>query len=136
MSGMSTVAELGAEKYVLLTTFGKDGRAVPTPLWAVPHADGLAVWTPVDSGKIKRIRRNGRVTLASCTFSGTPTGDSVEAVARIGDRADTDRVRRALSRKYGLTGWITVWGSRLRRGADGTVAIIVSPAGTTAEPTT
>jgi PPOX class probable F420-dependent enzyme len=125
---MSTLTGLGAAKYVLLTTFRKDGRAVPTPLWAVVDGDGLAVWTPVDSGKVKRIRRNSRVTVAPCTFGGTPTGETVEARARVGDRADTDRVRDALGRKYGLSGRLTVWGSKLRRGADGTVAIVISTA--------
>jgi len=126
---MSTLADLGAAKYVLLTTFRKDGRGVPTPIWAVPYDDGLAVWTPVDTGKLKRIRRDGRVTVAPCTFGGETTGETVEAQARIGDRADTDRVRKALRRKYGLTGWVTVFGSKLRRGADGTVAVLITPAG-------
>ncbi|WP_084965570.1 PPOX class F420-dependent oxidoreductase [Thermoactinospora rubra] len=125
---MTSFADLGAAKYVLLTTFRRDGRAVATPLWVVPDGDGLAVWTPVDSGKIKRVRRNGRVTVAPCDFHGNVTGQAVEGHARIGERADTDRVRRALGRKYGLTGRLTVWGSKLRRGADGTVAILISPA--------
>jgi len=125
---MSTLTDLGAAKYVLLTTFRKDGRAVPTPLWVVPHDDGLAVWTPVGSGKLKRIRRNSRVTVAPCTFRGMPTGETVEAKARIGNRAETDRVRKALGRKYGLSGRLTVWGSKLRRGADGTVAIMITAA--------
>ncbi|MGC9671057.1 PPOX class F420-dependent oxidoreductase [Planosporangium sp. 12N6] len=125
---MSDVAELGAAKYVSVTTFRKDGRPVPTPVWAVPDGDGIAVWTPVDSGKVKRIRRDGRVTVAPCDFRGNATGDPVEARARIGERVDTDRVRRALGRKYGLVGRLTVWGSKLRRGADGTVAVLISPA--------
>jgi PPOX class probable F420-dependent enzyme len=123
---MSELADLGAAKYVLLTTFRKDGRGVPTPIWVVPFDDGLAVWTPVESGKIKRIRRSGRVTLAPCTVGGQPTGDTVEAEARIGDGADTDRVRKALGRKYGMYGRITVWGSKLRRGAAGTVAVLIT----------
>ncbi len=50
---------LSAEKYILLTTFRKDGRAVPTPVWAVRDGEALAVWTRADSGKVKRIRHNG-----------------------------------------------------------------------------
>lgn len=47
---MSSLADLGAAKYVLLTTFRRDGRGVPTPVWVVPNGDGLAVWTLADSG--------------------------------------------------------------------------------------
>ena len=67
---MTTLGQLGAEKYVLLTTYRKDGRAVPTPLWVVPDGPGLAFWTPTGTGKLKRIRNNGRVTVQPCDFCG------------------------------------------------------------------
>jgi PPOX class probable F420-dependent enzyme len=125
---MPSLDRLGAEKYVLLTTFRKDGRAIPTALWVVPDGDGIAFWTPVDSGKVKRLRNSGRVTVAPCDLRGAPLGEPIEAQARIGDAGDTARVRRALARKYGLLGRLTVWGSKVRRGAAGTVAILVSAA--------
>ena len=120
---MATLGQLGSEKYVLLTTYRKDGRAVPTPLWVVPDGDGLMVWTPTGTGKVKRIRNNGRVTLQACDFRGNPSGEPVEAQARIGDRDDRRRVGAAIIRKYGLSGRLTLFGSRLRRGTDGTIAI-------------
>jgi PPOX class probable F420-dependent enzyme len=123
---MATLEQLGSEKYVLLTTFRKDGRAVPTPLWAVPHGDGLMVWTPTDTGKLKRIRNNGRVTVQACDFRGNPSGEPVEAQARIGDEADRAAVFDGIRHKYGLTGRLTLLGSRLRRGAKGTVAILLT----------
>lgn len=123
---MPSLEQLSSGKYVLLTTFRRDGRAVPTALWVVPDGSGLALWTVKDSGKVKRIRNNGRVTLAACDVRGTQKGEAVEAQARIGEPADRERVIASLRRKYGLIGWLTLFGSRLRRGADGTVAILVS----------
>jgi PPOX class probable F420-dependent enzyme len=122
---MATLEQLGTEKYVLLTTFRRDGRAVPTPLWVTPDDAGLGLWTVAGTGKLKRIRNNPRVTVAPCDFRGNPTGEAVEAQARIGDRADWQRVTDGLRRKYGLTGRLTLLGSRLRRGRDGTVAVLV-----------
>jgi PPOX class probable F420-dependent enzyme len=122
---MTALEQLGSEKYVLLTTFRRDGRPVPTPLWVVPDGTGVAFWTPVDAGKLKRIRNNGRVTVAACDARGNVRGEAIEAQARIGDPADRVRVVERLGRKYGLIGRLTLWGSRLRRGADGTVAILV-----------
>ena len=122
---MATLGQLGSEKYLLLTTYRKDGRAVSTPLWAVPDGDGLMFWTPTDTGKLKRIRNNGRVTVQACDFRGNPSGEPVEAQARIGDADDRRRVGAAIIRKYGLTGRLTLFGSRLRRGTHGTVAILV-----------
>ncbi|MEU8230383.1 PPOX class F420-dependent oxidoreductase [Actinoplanes sp. NPDC048967] len=123
---MATLEQLGAEKYVLLTTFRRDGRAVPTPLWVVPDGSGLAFWTPAGTGKVKRIRNSGRVTVAACDVRGNVRGGAIEAQARIGDAADLRRVAEGLKRKYGLMGRLTLLGSKLRRGADGTLAVLVS----------
>jgi PPOX class probable F420-dependent enzyme len=123
---MPSLEQLSSGKYVLLTTFRRDGRGVPTALWVVPDGSGLAVWTPKDAGKVKRIRNNDRVTLAACDLRGKQQGEPIEAHARIGEPADRVRVIASLRSKYGLTGWLTLLGSRLRRGADGTVAILVS----------
>jgi uncharacterized protein len=123
---MATLEQLGAEKYALLTTFRRDGRAVGTPLWVVPDGSGIAFWTPDNTGKVKRIRNSGRVTVAPCDVRGNVSGEAIEAQARIGDADDRSRVVGLLNRKYGLLGRMTTFGSRLRRGADGCVAILVS----------
>jgi len=123
---MATLEQLGAEKYVLLTTFRRDGRAVSTPLWVVPDGAGLAFWTPAGTGKVKRIRNSGRVTLAPCDVRGNIHGEAIEANARIGDSTDRRRIGEGLKRKYGLLGRLTLLGSKLRRGEDGTLAILVA----------
>jgi len=123
---MVTLEQLSSEKYLLLTTFRKDGRAVSTPLWVIPDGTGLAFWTPDGTGKVKRIRNNGRVTVQPCDVRGNPHGEVVEARARIGDSADRRRVGEGLKKKYGLLGWLTLFGSRIRRGTDGTLAVLVS----------
>ena len=116
---------LAAEKYILLTTFRKDGRAVPTPVWAVRDGDALAVWTRADSGKVKRIRRNGEVTVAPCDVRGRPHGAEVPAHATIYG-GDIGRIRDLLKHKYRLLGRLSLLGSRLRRGEGGTVGIRVT----------
>ncbi|MEU6072339.1 PPOX class F420-dependent oxidoreductase [Micromonospora sp. NPDC047074] len=123
---MTTLDRLTAEKYILLTTFRKDGRAVPTPVWAVRDGDALAVWSAADAGKVKRIRRSGDVTVAPCDVRGRPHGEAVAAHATLYDAADTRRVRELLKQKYRLLGRLTLLGSRLRRGEGGTIGIRVA----------
>ncbi|GLH96589.1 PPOX class F420-dependent oxidoreductase [Phytohabitans aurantiacus] len=124
---MNVLDRLAEEKYVLLTTFRKDGRAVATPVWFARDGDALAVWTVADSGKVKRIRRSGSVTVAPCDFRGNPHGEAVAARATLtGSVAADDHIRRAIARKYGLIGRISMLGSRIRRGRNGTVGIRIA----------
>lgn len=121
--------DIGDEKYVLLTTFTKDGRAKPTPIWVVPFDGGAAVWTAADTWKVKRIRNTPRVTLQGCDARGRNLhGPVVEGNATVLDAAGTDRVRSAIAAKYGIVGRLTLLGSRLRRGNQGTVGVSIGPA--------
>ena len=114
---------IGDAPYARVTTFRKDGRAVPTPVWVVTDGDAVSIWTAIGTGKVKRVRRNAAVLVAPCDFRGRVTGDEVSGTASILDSEGTERVRALLRLKYGLMGRLTLWGSKLRRGLNGTVAI-------------
>ncbi|SEQ50941.1 hypothetical protein SAMN05216188_103273 [Lentzea xinjiangensis] len=121
------ITALGEGKYLLLTTFRKDGTPVPTPVWVVAGpGDVLHAWSAKDTGKVKRIRRNGDVEIGACDVRGNPKGESVKARARLLDDDASDEVRSRIVKKYGLFGWITVFGSKLRRGRTGTVGIEIT----------
>jgi PPOX class probable F420-dependent enzyme len=122
----STLDSLGEAQYVLVTTYRKDGRSVPTALWVVRDGDALAIWTVSDSGKVKRIRRTSKVLVGPCDLRGRPTGDQVQGEAIILDAQGTQRVRSLLVKKYGIVGRITMWGSRIRRGTTGTIGIHIT----------
>ena len=123
---MTDLQALGAAPYVLVTTYRKDGRAVPTPVWVVRDGEHLAIWTERHAGKVKRIRRDRTVLVGTCDVRGRLTGEQVPGQASIMDAAGTERVRALLKRKYGLLGHLALWGSRLRRGANGTVGIRIA----------
>ncbi|ORW99436.1 PPOX class F420-dependent oxidoreductase [Mycolicibacillus trivialis] len=111
-----TFAEVSRADYILLTTFTKDGRPKPTPIWAAPDGDRLLVITRADAWKVKRIRNTARVTLAPCDVRGRPRGAAVEAVAAILDPAETGAVYDALGKRYGLMGRAFNFVSKLRGG--------------------
>ncbi|NLU84936.1 PPOX class F420-dependent oxidoreductase [Rhodococcus sp. HNM0569] len=125
-----TFGDIARAKYVLLTTFRKDGTPVPTPLWVAPDGDAAVVWTVTDSWKVKRIRRNPQVTVARCDARGRAKGEPVAARAEILDEPGSEQVRRLIVDKYGIFGWLTVKGSVLRRGRTGTVGIRIAEAPT------
>lgn len=124
----SALDRIGDGKYVLLTTYRKDGSPVPTPVWVVRYSnDALAVWTATATAKVKRIRRNRSVTVAPCTFRGRPLGEPVAGRAEILDGEDTQRVRELIKKKFWLTGPLTVNLSLRRRGPEGSVGIRITP---------
>ncbi|MFI8347965.1 PPOX class F420-dependent oxidoreductase [Streptomyces sp. NPDC085596] len=120
------VSRLGSGKYLLVTSYRKDGTPVATPVWVVPDGDALGVWTSADSYKVKRIRRRADVLVGPCDMRGRPTGVQHPATAEIADPTTTARYRTLIARKYGITGRLTLLGSKLRRGTEGTVGIKVT----------
>ncbi|MFF8837598.1 PPOX class F420-dependent oxidoreductase [Streptomyces sp. NPDC015130] len=117
------VERLAASRYVLLTTFRRDGRAVPTPVWVMRDGDCLAVWSAADAGKVKRIRNSGRVTVAPCDWRGTPKGKPVPGVAELPADHDTVHYLDLMKRKYGLVARVGLLGSRLKGSGQRTLGI-------------
>jgi uncharacterized protein len=125
---MATVADLEFGSYLLLTTHRKDGTPVPTPVWAVRDGVDILVWTVQDSGKVKRLRARSKVTIADCDVRGKVKGETVAGRGRLLDADGTEHTRDLLRKKYGIMGRLTLWGSLVRRGRDGTVAVRISAA--------
>jgi hypothetical protein len=118
---------LAAEKYVLLTTYRRTGAPVATPIWVAGDGGELVMWTERKSGKVKRIRRSGTVEVQACDMRGSRThGAVVPGKARILDDEGTERVRRAIARKYGILGRVTMFVSRLRGGRTRTVGLAIA----------
>ena len=124
----ATFDDVSKAQYVLLTTFTKDGRPKPTPIWIARDGDRAVVITEKNAWKVKRIRNTPRVTLAVCDMKGRVKGDPVEAVATVLDDSETDGVYRAITKRYGIVGRVFSIFSKLRGGAGRTVGLEIRPA--------
>ncbi|MEU5276876.1 PPOX class F420-dependent oxidoreductase [Streptomyces asoensis] len=120
------IDRLASGKYLLITSYRKNGTGVATPVWVVRDGDTLGAWSAADAWKVKRIRARADVLVGPCDVRGNPTGEQVPATAEICDAAATARYRTLLARKYGVVGRLVLLGSRLRRGTDGTVGIRIT----------
>jgi PPOX class probable F420-dependent enzyme len=105
-------------KYLLLTTFTKDGRPKPTPIWGAPDGDRLLVITDDESWKVKRIRNTPRVTIAKSTALGKAKSEPVEATARVLPKSETRRVYNAVLKRYWYHAWWFYAHSIVRGGID------------------
>jgi PPOX class probable F420-dependent enzyme len=124
-----TLADLAKAQYILLTTFTKDGRPKPTPIWAAADGDRLLVISEEKSWKVKRICNTPRVTLATCTLRGRPTSEPVEGTAAILDKSHTGAVYDAIGRRYGIQGRLFNFVSKLRGGMENNVGLELKVAG-------
>ena len=97
------MAQFADAKYVSLETFRKTGVGVRTPVWFAQEGDTFYVYTLPDSGKVKRIRNNGKVRVAPCNMRGDVRGAWVDARARIcSDAGEASHGQDLLIGKYGL----------------------------------
>ena len=100
---MNSLQQFSKKKYLNLETFRKSGLGVRTPVWFAQDGETIYVLTMAGSGKVKRIRNNGRVNIAPCKVNGTPTGPWVQAVAsQSTDAQEFKHVISLLDKKYGL----------------------------------
>lgn len=101
MAATGCFSVLKGQEFMSLTTFRKNGQAVPTPVWFAESDGKLYVKTNPTSGKIKRIRNNPAVTVAACKYNGQILGPSVEAKANILPPEKHAEAEQVLNHKYG-----------------------------------
>jgi len=90
------------KKYLNLETYRTNGTGVRTPVWfaAAPGSPKLYVYSTADSGKAKRVRRNGAAKIAPCDVRGNVTGPWIDAVAEFATGEEYRLAMRLLDRKY------------------------------------
>ncbi|HWM19820.1 MAG TPA: PPOX class F420-dependent oxidoreductase [Ilumatobacteraceae bacterium] len=101
---------LGDEKYVLLTTYRRDGTPVASPVWVVPLAAGrIGIETSSGSGKAKRLAHTSNVTVQPCGLRGAVKAgtEPVEATAALVSGSDLVDIRQKIHAKYGFITKIT-----------------------------
>ncbi|MHB1538645.1 MAG: PPOX class F420-dependent oxidoreductase, partial [Solirubrobacteraceae bacterium] len=97
------VDDIRAQKRALLVTYKRDGTPVPTPVWAAADEQGrLYVRSERTAGKVKRLRRDGRLLVAPCTVRGRPLGAPLEARGRVLSPDEEADAERWLVARYGL----------------------------------
>ena len=100
ITAATSLTSLRRKRYIVLTTFRKNGEAVGTTVWFAERDGRLYVYTGANAGKAKRIRNNPRVTVAPSTMMGKLKGAAIEGRARIVPQAEETAASRALTRKY------------------------------------
>ncbi len=117
-------APLNVSKVALLTTFRRNGQGVGTPvgIQIVNRTVYFTTWST--TGKVKRLARNPRVTLAPFTKRGMKViGPTVEGTARRLEEAEVEKLSALL--KPGL--WGRIWNLTYQLRGWQAVSYAVSP---------
>ncbi len=96
---------MGDEKYILLTTFRRNGVPVATPVWAVPLDDGqIGFWTSSESGKAKRLAHTDRVTVQPSDARGRVKAGTqpINGTARLVTGPEFKTIQEKVVAKYGF----------------------------------
>jgi uncharacterized protein len=96
--------ELFPGRYLSVTSFKRDGTGVATPVWFVSDGGQLFAFTDLHSAKVRRMRRNPCVLVASCRVDGKLRGEQVPArVELLTGTAELERVRKLLLARYTIS---------------------------------
>ena len=123
-STQETFSSLATYQFILLKTFRKNGEAVPTPVWFAYEDGALYVMTVANTGKVKRIRNNGRVLLAPCSRTGEVLGGEVAGQASILPTSEHQHATQLLAKKYGLLYRIFMFVGNLRKSERAYIKIV------------
>jgi PPOX class probable F420-dependent enzyme len=96
---------LSDEKYMLLTTFKRDGTPVSSPVWVVALDGGkVGFYTSSRSGKAKRLAHTAKVTVQPSDARGRVKAGSqpTEAAAQLVTGPELETIRARIVAKYGL----------------------------------
>ena len=104
--------DLKNQKYIVLETLRKNKIPVKTPVWFVLKNNLIYVITREQTGKIKRLKNNKNVRLATCTLRGKPTGDWRSGIASFVSEQDASDAIALRRKKYGFMDRIAQFASK------------------------
>jgi len=108
--------EFASAKYMNLETYRRSGDRIRTPVWFVQSGELLFFLTRADSGKVKRLRHNPELKVASCKMNGEVTGNwhSAQAIPVEANEA-IEAVKTLFDQKYGAAVKLSLAFSRLKK---------------------
>jgi PPOX class probable F420-dependent enzyme len=94
--------QLESEKYISLETYKKNNESIKTPVCFVIKNDLIFIVTGNETGKIKRLKNNQNVKIATCTFKGKIKSEWFEGTAKILTETETKEIVKQQDKRYGI----------------------------------
>ena len=94
------LTQLNDGKHISIKTFRKNGNSVATPVWFVEENDKFFICTGGATFKVKRIRNDPEIQIATSDASGNLKGEYFEGKARILAKDEVDPIYTLFRKKY------------------------------------
>jgi PPOX class probable F420-dependent enzyme len=108
--------EFASAKYMNVETYRRSGDSIRTPVWFVQSGELLFFLTRADSGKVKRLRHNPEIKVATCKMNGEVTGSWHPAQAiPLETNESIEAVKTLFDQKYGAAIKLSLAFSRLKK---------------------
>lgn len=108
--------EIFPGRYLSVTSFKRDGSGVATPVWFASDGERLFALTDLHSPKVRRIRHDPHVLVASCRADGKLRREPVSAHAEVlSSTAELGRVQGLLLARYRISYRVVMFFYRLGR---------------------
>ena len=114
--------QIKSQKYISLETYRKNNQAVRTPVWFVIKNGLILIVTRDQTGKIKRLRNNQKVKIATCSIRGKTSMAMMPGTAQILTDKETAEAIKLRDKKYGFFSKVAKF---LTKGKGNLVAISV-----------
>ncbi|HEU4793002.1 MAG TPA: PPOX class F420-dependent oxidoreductase [Nitrolancea sp.] len=122
-AGRNEFASLDVSRIALLTTYRRSGQGVATPVTIQLEGGKAYFTTRASTGKVKRLVKNPRVTLAPWTRREQVIGPSVSGIARRLEGAEAERVIR----NGGRWRWLWILAYKILAPGDWWISYEVTP---------
>ena len=99
---MDALDDIDSEKCISIETYRKNDEPVQTPVWFIIKNNLIYVVTRDKTGKIKRLKNNQKIKVATCSFKGKIIGKWRDGTATILDDEQTKRIAKLRDKKYGF----------------------------------
>ena len=94
------LTQLKDGKHISIKTFRKNGEGASAPVWFLEDKEKFYICTGGATYKVKRIRNNPEVQIASSDASGNLKGEYFEGKARILAKEEVDPIYSLFRKKY------------------------------------
>jgi PPOX class probable F420-dependent enzyme len=96
------ISIFSGHQYINLKTYRRNGQSVTTPVWFTIDGNKIFIVTRSETGKVKRLRNNSKVSIVPSGMRGEPKGKWLNGKATFATPQELEDALKQRNKKYGF----------------------------------